>query len=217
MTQDTVTKDDQKLLFAPVTNLGCESEIAWLDNRLKFSGGTTSVLTLSHKNTICTNKYLLSDEFTLQTKDNRKKEWKWARVSDESKQVKALTLNFLRRVKEANQMSLRKKEELKKKKHIRINKLIDECKGHGGPLTASNISLVNVLTSDQLISEISFLRVTTSPNIRQQRRIKLENGRFKMERFSTPELRFQVKNAIKPESEVDLSVDSLLKDVFKQN
>ena len=84
-------------------------------------------------------------------------------------------------------------------------------------MTASNISLVNVLTSDQLISEISFLRATTSPNIRQQRRIKLENGQFKMEQFSTPELRFQVKNAIKPESEVDLSVDSLLKDVFKQN
>ena len=30
LTQDTVTKDDQKLLYAPVTNLGWESEIAWL-------------------------------------------------------------------------------------------------------------------------------------------------------------------------------------------
>ena len=122
--------------------------------------------------------------------------------------------DFLLRVKESNSLSLKKKENLKKKKHARVQKLIEECKKHGGPMTVSNISLIDILTSDQLVSEICFLRATTCPNIRQQRRITV-NGRYKMERFSVPELRAQVKNAIKPESEVDLSVEALLKDVFK--
>ena len=43
------------------------------------------------------------------------------------------------------------------------------------------------------------------------------DGRFKMEILSILELRDQVKNAIKPEVELYLSVESLLKNVFKQN
>ena len=85
---------------------------------------------------------------------------------------------------------------------------------HGYQYTS--ISLVKTLTSDQLIAEICYLRATTAPNIRQQRRIKLDNGRFKMERFPIPDLRDTVKNAIKPESELEKSVDTLLKDMFKQ-
>ena len=118
-------------------------------------------------------------------------------------------------MKESRRLSLKKKEELKKKKQARVYKLIDECKKHGGPLTVTSLSLVNILTSDQLISEISYLRATTSPNIRQQRRVKLDNGRFKMERFSVPELKDQVKNAIKPESQLDSSLETLLNNAFK--
>ena len=119
-------------------------------------------------------------------------------------------------MKEARQLSLRKKEELKKKKQARIHKLIDTCKLHCGPVTETTISLINCLTSDQLVAEISYLRATTTPNIKQQRRIKLDNGRFKMERFPLHELKSVLRNAIKPESELDSSVDALLKDVFKQ-
>ena len=52
--------------------------------------------------------------------------------------------------------------------------------------------------------------------IKQQRRIKLENGKFKMERFPLHELKTVLRNAIKPEIALDSSVDVLLKDVFKQ-
>ena len=43
-----------------------------------------------------------------------------------------------------------------------------------------------------------------------------DNGHSKMERFPIPDLRDTVKNAIEPESELEKSVDTLLKDVFKQ-
>ena len=32
LTQETITEDDKKLEYAPVSIYGCESEIAWLDN-----------------------------------------------------------------------------------------------------------------------------------------------------------------------------------------
>lgn len=38
-----------KVEYAPLTNLGSESEFAKLDNRVKISGGTTSIQTLSRK------------------------------------------------------------------------------------------------------------------------------------------------------------------------
>ena len=130
--------------------------------------------------------------------------------------MKKLTKNFLAKVKESKELALRKKEELKRKKLVRIHKLLDSCKSHGGPLTETSISLVNCLTAEQLVSEICYLRATTTPNIRQQRRIKLDNGRFKMERFPLHELKSVVRNAIKPECNLESSLDSLLKDVFKQ-
>ena len=40
---------EQNLKNAPLTNLGCESEFAKFDNRVKATGGSTSVNTLSKK------------------------------------------------------------------------------------------------------------------------------------------------------------------------
>ena len=88
-----VETDYSKLMFAPMSNLGCESDIAWLDNRLKFSGGSTSVLTLSNKKIIHTNKAISSELFP-DAESERKEKWKWARSSDEVKAVKALLLIF---------------------------------------------------------------------------------------------------------------------------
>ena len=56
LTKECVSEEDVKLAFAPISNLGCESEIGWLDNRLNISGGTTSISTLSNKNVVTTNK-----------------------------------------------------------------------------------------------------------------------------------------------------------------
>ena len=41
--------DEEKLQYAPLTNLGCESEFAKLDNRVRVAGGMTSVSTHSKK------------------------------------------------------------------------------------------------------------------------------------------------------------------------
>ena len=43
-----------KLDYIPLTNSGCESEFAKLDNRIKITGRTTSVQTLKKK--YCDNK-----------------------------------------------------------------------------------------------------------------------------------------------------------------
>ena len=71
-----------KLDHAPVTNLGCESEFAKLDNRIKITGGTTSVQTLSRKNAVATNAYLVDSSFLDMTKEEKGNRWKWARNSN---------------------------------------------------------------------------------------------------------------------------------------
>ena len=48
-TSNDLETDDLKYKFAPITNLGCESEFAKLDNRIKVTGGSTSIQTLSKK------------------------------------------------------------------------------------------------------------------------------------------------------------------------
>ena len=60
-----------------------------------------------------------------------------------------------------------------------------------------------------------FLRLTVAPNIRQQRRVKDPNtGKFRVEKFTAEELRTSIRNAIKPEDEVDKNVDGLLLKIF---
>ena len=44
-------------------NLGCESQFAKFDNRLKVSGGSTSVPTLSRKDIEATNAYLVDSKY----------------------------------------------------------------------------------------------------------------------------------------------------------
>ena len=78
----------------------------------------------------------------------------------------------------SKKLALAKKEELKRKKNLRLLQTIDICKQHGGPLTDNNLELVESLSEKQLISEIVFLRLTVAPNIRQRdvsRTLILEN------------------------------------------
>ncbi len=91
----------------------------------------------------------------------------------------------MHRVKEAKKLSLRNKEAHKKKKFARILKLYDACKKHGDPTTETTITLIECLDSNQIVVEICYLRATTTPNIKQQRKVKLDDrsGRYKMERY----------------------------------
>ncbi|ESO85476.1 hypothetical protein LOTGIDRAFT_154967 [Lottia gigantea] len=73
---------DQNLKFAPLTNLGCESDFGKLDNRLRVAGGMTSINTHSNKN-VATNGFLNSVDFVNSSETDRRAKWKWAGRSEE--------------------------------------------------------------------------------------------------------------------------------------
>lgn len=175
-------------------------------------GGQHPLQHCLEKKVITTNCALTGDDFPSSAAE-RRKEWKWARTSDEVKAVKLLNKDFLETVKSAKSLSLKKKEELKRKKENRMFKLLDVCKLQGGPITVASIDVVNSMDEKQLLNEIAYLRATVAPNIKQQRRIKVE-GKFRMEKLTKDELIIEIKNAIKPETEANVSIQQLLKSVF---
>ena len=76
----------KKMENAPLTNSGCESKMADLDVRVRFSGGAAPIETISDKQVVSKNKFLLSDEFD---GEGAGELFKWARTSTEAK--KAMT------------------------------------------------------------------------------------------------------------------------------
>ena len=62
-----------------------------------------------------------------------------------------------------------KKAELKTKKQARALKLLETCKCHQGPMTPNSVDRLQHLTEKEILSEISYLRVTIAPDIRQMR------------------------------------------------
>ena len=107
---------------------------------------------------------------------------KWARTSEEVANVKKEERNFIHTVKNANRLSVLKKEELKKKKSVKVLKLLDTCKAHSGPVTPTSVDILDGLNDKQLLAEVCYLRATIAPDIRQMRRVKAADGRFRMER-----------------------------------
>ena len=87
--------DSEKLEHATLTNLGCEGEFAKLDNRVKVSGGSTSVETHCRKNIVSTNNFLVDTSFTELSDEYKRKQWKWARASPEVQQAKKLHKDFI--------------------------------------------------------------------------------------------------------------------------
>ena len=164
---------------------------------------------------ICTNALLVDSSSNNLSDKERLDSWEWMRASEESSKVRKLERDFLATVKMSKNLVLAKKEELKRKKNLRLLQTIDICKQHGGPLTDNNLELAKSLSKKQLISEIVFLQLTVVPNIRQQRRVKDSNtGKFRVEKFTAEELRTSIRNAIKPEDEADKNVDGLLLKIF---
>ena len=205
--------DIKALKAAPLTNLGCESEFAKFDNRIRASGGSTSIETLSKKNIVLTNKYLVDSGFSAQTQEEKLKQWSWARSSKEANDVKKLQKDFLATVQATKKIALIKKEKLKLEQALKLMKKLDVCKSHGGPVTPSCIDILESLTYAQLLAEVGYLRQTTAPDIRQMRRVKVD-GKHKMVKFSEHELKTSIKNASKPEEDVHENIVTLLNDAF---
>ena len=199
----------EKLQYAPLTNLGCESEFAKFDNRIKVSGGSTSISTHSMKNIVVTNGLLIDPDFVNKPELERRQRWKWARNSEEAIRAKKLESEFVAHVKYCQDQALKKKELLKKKKIHKTHQQLFQI--HGGPITPSTINRLKKLNEKQLLAEIGYLRATVAPDIRQKRRVKLANGRYKFENFSLKELRESIKCVLQPEDNVTSSVELLLK------
>ena len=60
---DIDTETLRKMKHAPLTNSGCESCMAQLDVRVKFSGGAAPLDTLSNKEIVSVNKHLTTNDF----------------------------------------------------------------------------------------------------------------------------------------------------------
>ena len=84
--------------WAPLTNLGCESKMGWLDNRIKVSGGSTTVHTLSHKSIVAHNGFLSADVFQDLSPEEKLVLWRFGRSSDTAKTVKSKWDDFHNRV-----------------------------------------------------------------------------------------------------------------------
>ena len=209
-----VELDEEKLKNAPITNLGAESAFASLDNRIAVSGGSASITLHSRKTIISTNCFLVNTDFNSKaTEEERRKSWKWARTSNQVEDAKEIESNFLATVQATKKLSLYKKQELKKKRVENTLKTLEKCKLHNGPITVNSIEEVEKLNEKELLTEIKYLRATIAPNIRQKRRITVD-GKYKMEKFPVQELRQSIKNVVKPESDVTLDVEKILKEVL---
>ena len=204
----------QNLKNAPLTNLGCESEFAKFDNRVKATGGSTSVNTHSKKNIIATNRFLVNTDFSTKSNPEKREQWAWARNSKEAKEVRKMQDDFIETIHTQKKIAIIKKEKLKKEKSLKTLQQMEICKKHGGPLTPNCIDILPGLNTEQLLAEVSFLRLTTAPHIRQMRRKKCEDGRYRMEKFSDNELKTSLINAIKPVEEVSTDIEELLNNVL---
>ena len=86
--RDDTTLDSkilEEMMYCPLTNSGCESRQANLDRRVKFSGGSTPLQTLSNKEVVCGNKYLTSGSFPVSL-HAQMQEFQLARRSKEAKE-----------------------------------------------------------------------------------------------------------------------------------
>ena len=141
----------KKMESAPLTNSGCESKMADLDVRVRFSGGAAPIETISDKQVVSKNKFLLSHVFD---GEGAGELFKWARTSAEAKKAMEMQDMFMQRVRLTKHMALKSKEIAKQRKVARAAKLLSECRKHGGPVSVDNLSLLDNLNENQLISDL---------------------------------------------------------------
>ena len=211
VSEDTLSK----MRLAPLTNSGCESRQAELDVRVKHSGGSAPLETLSDKQIVSVNGYLLQPIFET---DAAGKEWLWARSSAETKACRELRQEFLARVCIAKRAKERGRELVKKRKLDRAHKLFADCLGHGGPVTLNNLEILDKLEEKDVIIEVSYLKATIAKEIKLRKRVKhpVIPGKFKMEKLPVDQLKNSIRNVLKPDAGSTETVENLLKEAFSK-
>ena len=153
----------KKMKNALLTNSGCEGRFSDLGNRAKVSGRSAPITTISDKQIVSANKFLVSDEFQAADKGNM---FKWARTSSEVKEAEKLTGEFLRDVEAAKRQANKAKHMAKHRRCLRAIKLGEECKLHGGPVSGDNLDLLDFLDEGQVTKEVLFLKATIASELK---------------------------------------------------
>lgn len=195
-----------------LTNSGCESHFADLDNMIKSSaGGNSNLETFSQRHVIAKNKYLVSENWMKMSEKEKRSKFRWARSSPQAKLVNEMAKDWLKKVEDSGKDAIQKKSLKKKKKNERSLKLLDQCKVHGGPLSSNeeDMKLLDTLMEKQLLLEVSYIRCTLDPTIKQRRKVE---GKF--QKFSIEELKLQIKNCLLPSDTLGSDLGSLLLDVL---
>ena len=202
-----------KMQHTPLTNLGCESRMAQFDNRVKFSRGFAPISTLSDKQVVATNKYLLQPK--LDDPKVCKAEFTWAKNSKPATEVNKLQQEYFDKVKATQNLAFKAKEMAKQKKVQRACKLLSNCRQHGGPISLDNIYLLDSLDEEQIILEATYLKATIAKEIKLKKRVKdLETTKFRMVKLPLEQIKQSILNVINPKNDVSDNVDDLLSTFF---
>ena len=204
--------NETKLLQAPMTNDGCESELATCGGSIKKVGSTVSLATLSDRHVVVRNKLFENNKWKSLTISEKRDYMRWSRISKEAKLVKAKGKEYLQKVKAAVNRQLDVKAQKKKKKIRRCLDLLEKLKKNGGPVTADDIGRLQLMSTVDLLDQVAYLRCSIAPNIKQKRKV---GNKFQM--FSDEELRLQIIDVLKPTEDVVEDMNSLIVQVLSED
>ena len=103
-------------------------------------------------------------------KELKNKAWNDARSSEQAKIVRAMQKQFLDKVKASEAVANQEKINKKIKKTEKCLKLLEQIKGHGGPITPNDLNKLENLTESEILNEVRYLRQTVAPNIRDKKK-----------------------------------------------
>ena len=201
--------NEEKLEFAPLTNSGAESRFSQLDVKVKFSGGSAKLDTISDKQIVGVNKYLIQPG----VQETAQEQFKWAHTSMQAKEAMKLQNEFLSLVKISKSLSLEAKKISKEKQNTYLLKLLATCQEHGGPITENKMYLLQELSEKQIKSEVMYLKKTLNADIKLRTRGLRDpvSGKFKFIPQTKDQLIESIRSVITPVKEPVDDINSLLK------
>ena len=99
-----------------------------LDVEIKLPGDAASLKTLSNKQVVSVNKYLMTEDFN--DDNNTLALFRWARNSTTAKEAVKMKEEFLQKVKATKALSQKSKEMAKLKRQSRALDLLTKCRSH---------------------------------------------------------------------------------------
>ena len=127
--------------MAPITNLGPESNFGSVSEDLQRSGNSTKLSTISEKHIIEKNKLHLTEQWTTQSDEEKQDKWKWARSSDEVKEVKAKERELQLFLESVNELAAEKKKSDKRKHNQKLMDALSNTGAHLLPMILINLTL----------------------------------------------------------------------------